>query len=276
MVNRLRDRSDVGDQVDSYFSATWGTITVASWYTIHTFTASWDFTINSTVVAQLLVVAGGWSGGYSNWWGGWAGGAISNWSYTISPWTYSVVVWLWWTWSWANGQNSVFNDQTAIGWWWGGCVWPLVWVLGGSWWWWPNWSTGGSGTASQWYAWWSGWWASQYPWGGGWWYSAVWANAAWSTAWNWGAWIANPITWSVSGQNVAWTYYFAWWWWWGVYASGTKWTWGNWWWWAGGKWNPAAWTAGTANTWWGGWGSWGYIAWAAGGSGIVIIAYPTL
>jgi hypothetical protein len=102
-----------------------GTITHVGGNTIHTFTtvgtATLDCTSAGAKTANLLVVAGGGGGGTDGGGGGGAGGMITNGAYSLGAATYSVtvgdggngVVWL--VSVGQNGQNSVFNDQTAVG-----------------------------------------------------------------------------------------------------------------------------------------------------------------
>ena len=104
------------------FSATGGTVTTAGGYTYHTFTSDGTFiTSNQSKEIEYLVVAGGGGGGMGNGGGGGgAGGAIDT-TETISPGSYSIVIGsggsggISSSVTGANGTNSTFNSQTAIG-----------------------------------------------------------------------------------------------------------------------------------------------------------------
>ncbi|MCX6809834.1 MAG: PKD domain-containing protein [Candidatus Berkelbacteria bacterium] len=107
--------------VAGYSDGTGGTITHDGLYTVHTFTTSGTFIAPANISAEVLVVAGGGGGGGSRGAGGGAGGLIYNASYAITAGNKTVTV--------GNGgdggadsgahggsgENSVFNDQTAIG-----------------------------------------------------------------------------------------------------------------------------------------------------------------
>ena len=120
---------------------TGGTITTDGLYRIHTFTSSGNFVVpyfKPSKTVEILVVAGGGGGGCGGAGGGGAGGLVYHSGKSITAKTYSVTV--------GNGgasqtnqsfpgnsgQNSVFDDITALG---GGG--------GGSWY--SNALTGGSG-----------------------------------------------------------------------------------------------------------------------------------
>lgn len=105
-------------------TATGGTITYSGGRTIHTFTSSGTFTVLTLDLAaqvEALVVAGGGGGGSYVGGGGGAGGVIYNASKSISVTAYSITVGSGGagaastTSQGANGNNSVFDNLTAIG-----------------------------------------------------------------------------------------------------------------------------------------------------------------
>jgi len=106
----------------STFSATGGSTSTVSGYKYHTFTSSGAFVVSSGQVSiDSLVVAGGGggSGGSGNsgglhGGGGGAGGMIASANVIISPGTYPVTIGAGGACN-ANGDNSVFNGNTAIG-----------------------------------------------------------------------------------------------------------------------------------------------------------------
>jgi hypothetical protein len=115
-------RGGVWRDLSNEFSATGGTVTTAGGYIYHTFTTDGTFiTSNQSKEIEYLVVAGGGGGGFGNGGGGGgAGGAIDT-TATISPGSYSVVIGSGGSGGvsaavlGANGTNSTFNSQTAIG-----------------------------------------------------------------------------------------------------------------------------------------------------------------
>ena len=101
------------------FSATGGTVTTAGGKTIHTFTSSGNFvTVNQTGTIDYMIVAGGGGGSQG---GGGAGGLIHSTSQSIAVGTHAVVVGSGGAGNGdagndgANGGNSSFNSETAIG-----------------------------------------------------------------------------------------------------------------------------------------------------------------
>lgn len=100
-------------------AATGGTITIDGDYTIHTFTTDGTFTPVRDGNVEVLVVAGGGSGGRGNsgaWEGagGGAGGVLYNAALAVTNQAYSVTVGNGGS-GWTNGGNSEFSTLTAIG-----------------------------------------------------------------------------------------------------------------------------------------------------------------
>ena len=104
------------------FGATGGTITFSGGKTIHTFTGSGTFTVNSGVSdVEYLVVAGGGGGGTHSGGGGGAGGLLSNTpdmpsprrgsAVQVSPGSYSVIVGS----GGAGGDGTYPSPQESVG-----------------------------------------------------------------------------------------------------------------------------------------------------------------
>lgn len=74
------------------FSATGGTKSTFSTYTIHTYTSSGSFTVNSNVVCNIWIIGGGGGGGSFYCGGGGGGGAAKDFTTTVSAGTYTVTV----------------------------------------------------------------------------------------------------------------------------------------------------------------------------------------
>lgn len=97
--------------------ATGGTVTTDGAYTIHTFNSDDDFIANENITAEVLVVAGGASGG----WAGGAGGGIKyDSALNITAGTKAVIIGDGGTSVTAdnngvNGEDSVFTTMTAVG-----------------------------------------------------------------------------------------------------------------------------------------------------------------
>jgi hypothetical protein len=71
-------------------SATGGTVSRADGYTIHTFTSSGTFTVNSGGDMEYLVVAGGGGGGYDGGGGGGGGGVLTGTLTAVTPDSYTI------------------------------------------------------------------------------------------------------------------------------------------------------------------------------------------
>jgi hypothetical protein len=116
--------------VDTTASATGGTETTVSGYTLHTFTTNGTFLVTGGAIANCKVIvvagggAGGAGGGQNGGGGGGAGGMIDMSSVTFAPASYSVVVGSGATAGPAlgpTGADSTFNSLTAKGGGGGGC-----------------------------------------------------------------------------------------------------------------------------------------------------------
>lgn len=104
-----------------------GTVTTSGVYRIHTFTSSGIFTTNKSMNVEVLVVAGGGSGGksyrfdYAGGGGGGAGGLVYNSAFAVTPQVYAVTVGAGGATQTTadsrgfNGSNSSFSTITAIG-----------------------------------------------------------------------------------------------------------------------------------------------------------------
>jgi len=93
-----------------------GTITRSGGYVIHTFTASGTFTSSAAMNVEVLVVAGGGAGGLgSNTGGGGGGGLLYQAAHAVTATAYGVTVGNGGQTASANGQNSVFDNMTAVG-----------------------------------------------------------------------------------------------------------------------------------------------------------------
>ncbi len=104
--------------------ATGGTITDSGGYRINTFTTSGTFTVNSGISnVEVLVVAGGGGGAAMTGGGGGAGGVLYNATHAVSTQSYVVTVGAGGAGQigasnpgyGSDGQNSVFDNLTAIG-----------------------------------------------------------------------------------------------------------------------------------------------------------------
>lgn len=100
-------------------SATGGTISYSGGYTIHTFNAGGTFTVNTPMNVEILVVGGGGGGGdgvdyANNGGGGGAGGLIYQSSHSVSTGNFPIVVGNGGARN-TNGQNSTFDNLTAVG-----------------------------------------------------------------------------------------------------------------------------------------------------------------
>lgn len=104
-------------------SATGGTVTTSGDYKFHTFTSSNTFTVNTATIYDVLVIAGGGSGGRSFCGaGGGAGGYVEQNDKILSTGSYSITIGAGGPgvgYEYANGTNSVFDvsgtPMTAIG-----------------------------------------------------------------------------------------------------------------------------------------------------------------
>ena len=114
----------LGSVEDTSQDATGGTITHSGGYTIHTFTSSGTFTMNSASTSVEVLVIGGGGGGFGNrGGGGGAGGYQYNANYSVSAQAYTVTVgaggaagnWNQTPGSSNDGGNSVFGTITATG-----------------------------------------------------------------------------------------------------------------------------------------------------------------
>lgn len=100
-------------------AATGGTITVDGDYTVHTFTSGGTFNTNGNLLVdvEVLIVAGGAGGGSARGGGGGGGGVIGGDAdpllMTLNG-EYEVVVGSGGAHD-ANGQDSTFNEETAVG-----------------------------------------------------------------------------------------------------------------------------------------------------------------
>ncbi|HJN40007.1 MAG TPA: hypothetical protein QGH28_07495, partial [Chloroflexota bacterium] len=107
------------DEVTAISAPTGGTITTSGGNTIHTFTSSGTFTVNTGASGNVeyLVVAGGGSGGNrANTGGGGGGGYLEHASKAVTAQGYTVTVGGGGTGgSNVNGSNSSFHGSTAIG-----------------------------------------------------------------------------------------------------------------------------------------------------------------
>ena len=134
-------------------SATGGTITNSSGYTIHTFTSNGTFTPNGAGNVEYLVVAGGGGGGKDTGGGGGAGGFRTSTGFAVTAQAYTVTVGAGGVGATsyvngANGADSVFSTITSTG---GGGGAPAgdTGVGGGSGGGGSRTGTGGSGTSGQ-------------------------------------------------------------------------------------------------------------------------------
>jgi len=98
--------------------------------TIHTFTSDGIFSTSNQLSAEVLVVAGGGGGGKGsdspgNAGGGGAGGLIHETGYNIAPNNYPITVGTGGV-EGVNGEDSIFNDLTAVGGGAGGAYFVLV------------------------------------------------------------------------------------------------------------------------------------------------------
>lgn len=100
----------------SNITATGGTITHSSGYTIHTFTTNGTFTVSGTGNVQVLVVAGGGGGSNvgSGGGGGGGGGVVYNATFPVTSQAYTITVGAGGAAA-QNGSNSIFSTITAIG-----------------------------------------------------------------------------------------------------------------------------------------------------------------
>lgn len=73
-------------------TATGGTVTTSSGYTIHTFTGNGTFTVNAPLTVDVVVVGGGGGGATQHAGGGGAGGVVVASSISVPAGTYNVVV----------------------------------------------------------------------------------------------------------------------------------------------------------------------------------------
>lgn len=255
---------------------------------------------------EYLIVWGWWSWGWFCWWWGWAWWVLYNLDYTITSWTYPVVIWAGWAATisraqdgdrdnynrWKNWWNTTFLWLTAYGWGWGG--WRWSWGNQGKWqdgwsWGWASWWYSNSiwyWIAWQWYNWWACYNASGVAWQGWWWWAwAVWASSTSSKSGNGWDGIVNPIVWSTAWVLISGQYWIAWWGWWASMwaSSNTQWSWGKWGWWNGAVYNQnnsssSNWSWATTYGWWGWWAagrdgvnlySWAWYQW------IVVVRYLT-
>jgi hypothetical protein len=114
----------IGSFSAQYIIATGGTVVTDGDYKIHTFTSSGTFTVTSPGSgAQLLVVAGGGGGGSYIGGGGGAGGLLYSANKSFNAQSYTVTIGAGGVGSTrtvqgTNGNNSIFDDFTAVG---GGC-----------------------------------------------------------------------------------------------------------------------------------------------------------
>lgn len=188
--------------------ATGGTISYSGGYTIHKFTSSETFTVNTAGTVEYLVVAGGGGGGFYDGGGGGAGGFRTGSGYAVTPQAYSITVGgggdgaTSGAAAGSNGQDSVFGTITSLGGGGGGSYTPAVSGLtGGS-------GGGGStqtpagggaaGTGGQGYDGGDGNWANGYPGGGGGGASAAGQDASTTNGGNGG----NGTASSISGASV--------------------------------------------------------------------------